>query len=82
MALTRQLKESPAEIHVLNRAQLMDDAFNLARAGHLSYSIPLGLSEYLVHEPSLTPWHPTMKGLFHLINHMPRRAQGYKTLKV
>lgn len=82
MALTGQLMDSVGAIHVLNRAQLIDDAFHLAMAGRLSYLVPLRLSEYLVNERSVTPWRPAMKGLRYLFDQMPRRADGYAALKV
>lgn len=82
MALTGQLMNSSGAIHVLNRAQLIDDAFHLAMAGLLSYLVPLRLSEYLVNERSVTPWRSAMKGLRYLFDGMPRRADGYATLKV
>lgn len=82
MALVEQLKRSASAIHVLNRAQLVDDAFNLAKAGQLSFLVPLRLTEYLVHERSVTPWRPAMKELIHLFGQMPRQERGYATLKV
>lgn len=42
-------------IHELNRAQLLDDSFNLARHGYLDFSIALDLLKYLKHETSLVP---------------------------
>lgn len=43
-------------IHRVNRAALVDDAFNLARAGYANYSIPFNLSKYLVRETDYEPW--------------------------
>lgn len=43
------------KLHELNRAQLIDDSFNLARSGRLSYSVPLSLSTYLKQEKSYIP---------------------------
>ncbi|KAG0728778.1 Endoplasmic reticulum aminopeptidase 1 [Chionoecetes opilio] len=40
--LLKQLANDHTKIHVNNRAQLIDDSLNLARAGQLSYSLPLG----------------------------------------
>lgn len=42
-------------IHVLNRAQLLDDSFNLARAGYLDFSIALDVLKYLHWEVELMP---------------------------
>ncbi|XP_054003457.1 aminopeptidase N-like [Hylaeus anthracinus] len=44
------------KIHKGNRAALLDDAFNLARAGYVDYSIPFNLSSYLVQEFDYEPW--------------------------
>ncbi|KAK2581481.1 hypothetical protein KPH14_005147 [Odynerus spinipes] len=40
----------------VNRAALLDDAFNLARAGYIDYSIPFDLSKYLKTESDYEPW--------------------------
>lgn len=40
----------------VNRAALLDDAFNLARAGYIDYSIPFALSKYLKKETDYEPW--------------------------
>lgn len=45
------------KIHPINRAQLIDDSFNLARAGTIDYSIPFSLSVYLKKELSYPPWY-------------------------
>ncbi|XP_023293113.2 aminopeptidase N [Lucilia cuprina] len=39
-----------------NRAQLIDDAMNLARGGYLSYEIALNLTRYLINEDDHAPW--------------------------
>ncbi|XP_050466641.1 aminopeptidase N-like [Cataglyphis hispanica] len=44
------------KIHVINRAALLDDAFNLARAGYVNYSIPFDIATYLIHETEYEPW--------------------------
>lgn len=55
--LTDYLKsENYRKIHKANRAALLDDAFNLARAGYLNYSIPFDLSNYLIRETDYEPW--------------------------
>lgn len=61
--LIEQLKEDPQKIHVLNRAQLIDDAFALAYNDTISYDIPLRLGEYLKDE---TEPIPLLSALFHL----------------
>ncbi|XP_015605963.1 aminopeptidase N [Cephus cinctus] len=44
------------KIPAINRAGLLDDAFNLARAGYIGYAIPLNLSKYLIQETDHVPW--------------------------
>lgn len=44
------------KIHVINRAALLDDAFNLARAGYVDYSISFDLARYLTRETEYEPW--------------------------
>lgn len=82
MALIKQLNDSHTDIHVLNRAQLIDDAFTLARAGKLDYSIPLHLTKYLTKENNTIPWYPAMNGLSFVLERMPRSDKGYTDLKV
>nr|CAD7423005.1 unnamed protein product [Timema monikensis] len=47
--------ESFTNIHVLNRAQLLDDAFNLARAEILDYTTALEITKYLYQGDGLHP---------------------------
>lgn len=48
--------EAYSGIHPLNRAQLLDDSLNLARAGLLSYSTALEITTYLAKESDFIPW--------------------------
>jgi len=82
MALIGQLDESHTDVHVLNRAQLIDDAFALARAGHVNYTVPLRLTKYLAKENDTAPWRTAMKGFAYLLERMPRDQRGYADLKV
>lgn len=50
-------------IHPLNRAQLVDDAFNLAHAGLLNYNITLKLVKYLEKETDYIVWKAALNGL-------------------
>lgn len=55
--LIRQLQEDPNVIPPINRAQLVDDAFQLARHGYLDYSVVLNLTSYLKDkEKHYIPW--------------------------
>lgn len=41
---------------VVDRAHLLNDAFSLADATQLPFSIALDLTKYLANETSFTPW--------------------------
>lgn len=45
------------KIHVLNRAQLVDDALTMAFDGYLSYEIALDVVKYLLRETEYFPWY-------------------------
>lgn len=60
-------------IHVLNRAQLLDDAMNLARAGLLDYHIALNVTSYLQHESELVPWRSALNALAFIEAQMYRK---------
>lgn len=56
-AIIRQLRDDDHEkIHLLNRAQLIDDSLNLARAGKIPYRISLEILEHLSKETDYIPW--------------------------
>ncbi|XP_062564986.1 uncharacterized protein LOC134227480 [Armigeres subalbatus] len=50
------LQENPSSINVQNRAQLINDAYNLARAERLDLAVPLELLNYLKQETAYPPW--------------------------
>uniref|UniRef100_A0A2S2PB91 glutamyl aminopeptidase n=2 Tax=Schizaphis graminum TaxID=13262 RepID=A0A2S2PB91_SCHGA len=79
--LIKQLNESNTNIHVLNRVQLIDDSFNLARAGMLNYTIPLNLSTYLTKEDDEIPWYTAIECLSYVVERMRRSAEGYDYIK-
>ncbi|XP_014296929.2 putative aminopeptidase-2 [Microplitis demolitor] len=65
--IIRVLKSVEFErIHEINRASLLDDVFNLARAGYIKYSIALNLTQYLSQEVNYIPWKAAFDGLFYL----------------
>ncbi|KAM6986544.1 thyrotropin-releasing hormone-degrading ectoenzyme-like [Aplochiton taeniatus] len=64
--LITQLLNNLEVISVGNRAGLIDDVFNLARAGYLPQSIPLQLIGYLPQERDFLPWHAASRALYQL----------------
>ncbi|XP_070508501.1 aminopeptidase N-like [Chironomus tepperi] len=55
-SLTEQLNSCHDKIDIRNRGQLIDDSFNLARAGIVPYDIPFGIIKYLKNEIDYVPW--------------------------
>lgn len=46
------------QIHVMNRAQLIDDSFALVNAGYLNdFHIPLNILKHLINEDDFFPWY-------------------------
>jgi len=54
--LAKVLKQDLKKIHKNNRAQILDDATNLARGNQMSYDMALALTEYLDKEDEFMPW--------------------------
>lgn len=52
-----QLVADHEKVSVINRAQLLDDAFNLAKFDVISYNQALDLTLYLKYELEYVPWH-------------------------
>ncbi|XP_051580791.1 aminopeptidase N-like [Myxocyprinus asiaticus] len=65
--LLRQLESNHHVIPVINRGQLIDDAFNLARADRLNVTIALSLTKYLINETEYIPWESALRNLDYFI---------------
>jgi aminopeptidase N len=74
--LADHLAKDHSAIHRMNRAQLLDDAFNLARAGRLEYPTALALTDYLSKELDYIPWTAALNG-FAYIETMFKRSAGF-----
>ena len=61
--LQAALSEDFTQISINNRAAIIGDAFYLAQAGLLDYSVPLGLATYLSSETHYTPFSEGMADL-------------------
>ncbi|XP_060865932.1 aminopeptidase N-like [Metopolophium dirhodum] len=70
--LIAELKYNPKTIHVLNRAQLIDDSFNLARAGELSHFVPFTLVSYLQKEDDYIPWYSVLNSMSFIVERLRR----------
>eukprot|EP00092_Neocalanus_flemingeri_P026889 GFUD01029145.1.p1 GENE.GFUD01029145.1~~GFUD01029145.1.p1 ORF type:complete len:1053 (+),score=224.11 GFUD01029145.1:199-3357(+) len=78
--ISSTLLDDHTKIHRINRAQVMDDAFDLARGGLLDYSTALRTTEYLKSEVDYIPWKAALTGFVYLENMMKRTA-GFGDLK-
>ncbi|MGH0181405.1 UNVERIFIED_CONTAM: hypothetical protein FKN15_007009 [Acipenser sinensis] len=79
--LIEQLMRNPEVISVGNRAGLIDDVFNLARAGYLPQNIPLEIVRYLSQEKEFLPWHAASRVLYHL-DKLLDRTEEYSIFSV
>ncbi|EZA48634.1 aminopeptidase N isoform X2 [Ooceraea biroi] len=80
--IIRQLnKQNFKDISTSNRAQLIDDALNLARAGKLDYSIAFDVTSYLAHETEYLPWKAAFNAINYL-NDMLIKTQGYDKFRL
>ena len=79
--IIKQLNEDHLKIHVINRAQIIDDAFNLARSGLLKYEIALGVTAYLNKEVEYIPWAAALRGMSY-IKLMLKRTPAYGAFKM
>ncbi|XP_037798491.1 aminopeptidase N-like isoform X2 [Penaeus monodon] len=78
--LIQQLKDDHEVIHVINRAQIIDDAMNLARNGQLNYAIANDVHSYLWRETAFLPWFTAMRNLQYIAR-MFKRKSGFGALK-
>ncbi|XP_050959974.1 aminopeptidase N [Labeo rohita] len=61
--LLNQLNENHVVIPVINRAQIVDDAFNLARAKMIPVTLALKTTKYLSEEREYMPWQSALNNL-------------------
>nr|XP_033334550.1 aminopeptidase N isoform X2 [Megalopta genalis]XP_033334551.1 aminopeptidase N isoform X2 [Megalopta genalis] len=81
MIINQLNKESFRDISTINRAQLIDDALNLARAGRLDYATALDVTSYLAHETEYLPWKSAFTAM-HYLNDMLVKMPGYDKFRV
>lgn len=62
-----ELTNNHQNIDVLNRAQIVDDVFSLARAGEMNYSEAFNLMNYLYNETEYFPWYSALNGFDYLL---------------
>ncbi|KAL4228896.1 hypothetical protein ACF0H5_011936 [Mactra antiquata] len=65
-AILDQLMTNHTVIHPINRAQIINDAWNLARAGMLDFKIALRTFDYLDSETDFVPWSAAIREIKNL----------------
>ncbi|KAJ6645268.1 Membrane alanyl aminopeptidase, partial [Pseudolycoriella hygida] len=65
--ISKALKtNSYSDIHVLNRAQVVDDTLNLARGELLDYKLALSILQYIEGETNYLPWLAAFNNLIYI----------------
>lgn len=64
-----QLNAAYSRIHLINRAQLIDDAFDFAKTGRLNYRTAFSIVAHLEHDTNYITWGSALRGLT-LVNRM------------
>uniref|UniRef100_A0A4W5R4C2 Aminopeptidase n=1 Tax=Hucho hucho TaxID=62062 RepID=A0A4W5R4C2_9TELE len=65
--LLSQLETNIHEIPLINRGQLIDDAFNLARAKRINVTLALRTTKYLRNDTEYIPWESALRNLDYFI---------------
>ncbi|KAF5907632.1 aminopeptidase N-like, partial [Clarias magur] len=65
--LISQLESNHEVIPVINRGQLIDDSFNLARAKYINVTLALSTTKYLINETEYVPWEAALNNLDYFI---------------
>ncbi|KAK7083143.1 hypothetical protein SK128_001738 [Halocaridina rubra] len=78
--LIQQLQTDHEVIHLINRAQLLDDALDLAGAGFLSYTTAFSINAYLSSETEYVPWTAALDNMGY-IEQMFTRTGHYGSLR-
>ncbi|KAI4875799.1 hypothetical protein NFI96_017138 [Prochilodus magdalenae] len=65
--LIDQLEMDHTVIPLISRGQLIDDAFNLARAKYVNVTLPLQTTKYLINETDYFPWESALNNLQYFI---------------
>jgi aminopeptidase N len=82
--LATYLLRSPPQdmLSAVTRAQLLDDALNLARAGTLSYEVALNMTRYLAaRESHYVPWKAVFENM-RFLDFMLRQTPAYGVFQV
>ncbi|KAJ8417415.1 hypothetical protein AAFF_G00286420 [Aldrovandia affinis] len=78
--LLQQMNNSHEELPVISRGQLIDDAFNLARAKHINVTLALNTTKYLSKDMEYIPWESALRNLDYFVL-MFDRSEVYGPMK-
>ncbi|KAJ8921492.1 hypothetical protein NQ315_003110 [Exocentrus adspersus] len=70
LRILKGLKTERSSFQELQRAQLIDDIFNIARVGEIDYTMVFQLTEYLVNETEYSPWYSAFNAFDYLLGKM------------
>lgn len=74
--------ENYMKIHVLNRAQIFNDAFHFMITKQLDSSIFWKITEYLVRETDYVAWYPMFKAMEYMSSVFPLPGEKANKIKV
>jgi aminopeptidase N len=80
LAIANALEKNVSSIHRANRAQIVDDAFNLAKASLLDYNTAFRVTKFLSNETDFIPW-SAAQNVFSYIQLMMKNTPDYSLLK-
>ena len=75
------MNRNNSAIHTVNRAQLLDDSLNLARASLLPYDVAFNVTQYIKDDDEYLPWESFLSA-FAYISTMLIRSPSYGLFKV
>ncbi|XP_016959123.2 aminopeptidase Q [Drosophila biarmipes] len=79
--LSEALLQNFSQISELSRAQLVDDALNLAWSGQLPYRVVLSVIKYLSNETSVAVWQTAITN-FEKLQSIMRMSTGYRIFRL
>ena len=80
LKFAKVLQDNHEVLSTKDRAHLLNDAFSLAEAQYLAYSIPLSMTKYLKKERSLLPWE-TLYDQFVTMGNLLQSSDIYPTFR-
>ncbi|XP_055379130.1 aminopeptidase N-like [Condylostylus longicornis] len=81
MIIETLMSDNYKKIHLINRAQLIDDALDLAWTGEQDYNIAMRIIEYLRREKEYIPWKIALDNL-NLVNRIMKKTSEYENFKL